>query len=60
MLVFMQETSMIKSVLLRIHFSMQKYIHLLERLGLSASEQKIYLTLLLEPYMTISEIARKV
>lgn len=38
---------------------MQKYIHLLERLGMSKEERTIYIALLNHPYMMVSEIARE-
>lgn len=38
---------------------MQKYIHLLERIGMNEAEQTIYLTLLKNPYITLSEISQK-
>ena len=37
---------------------MKKYIHLLERLGMSEAERSIYLALLEHPYITISDISR--
>lgn len=37
----------------------QKYIHLLERLGLSENERNIYLILLEHPYLTVTDIAKK-
>lgn len=37
----------------------QKYIHLLERLGMSEQDRTIYLTLLEYPYLSISDIAEK-
>ncbi len=38
---------------------MKKYLHLLERIGLNGYEQRVYLTLLEYPYITMSEIAEK-
>lgn len=38
---------------------MQKYLHLLERLGLSEHERNVYMILLEHPYLTVSEIAMK-
>ena len=39
--------------------AIKKYIHLLERLGMSEQERTIYLTLLEHPYLSISDIADK-
>lgn len=38
---------------------MQRYIHLLERLGLSLHERAVYMTLLDHPYLIVSDIAEK-
>ena len=38
---------------------MQKYLHLLERLGLSLHERAVYMTLLDHPYLIVSDIAEK-
>lgn len=40
-------------------YTMQKYTHLLERLGLSQSERDIYLSLLSRPYQIVSDIVRE-
>jgi sugar-specific transcriptional regulator TrmB len=37
---------------------MQKYLHLLERLGLSAAEREIYLYLLSHPYKLVADISK--
>lgn len=36
---------------------MQKYLHLLERLGLTEHERSVYMTLLESPYLTVTAIA---
>jgi sugar-specific transcriptional regulator TrmB len=38
---------------------MQKYLHLLERIGLNEYERKVYLTLLEHPYLTVTDIAER-
>lgn len=38
---------------------MQKYLHLLERLGMTKEEQQVYMVLLNHPYSSITEMARQ-
>ncbi len=38
---------------------MKRYLHLLERLGLSEHERAVYMTLLEHPYLIVSDIAEK-
>ena len=40
-------------------YTMQKYNHLLERLGLSAADREIYLYLIDHPYQIVADIVRE-